>query len=84
MNKKQLVEFLRFSSPDYIYIVTWYNKLLKLDCPFQVQLKHDIGELLKGDIVYVDKVKLTVELKTVFVVKNKAYYYHHFQILIDD
>lgn len=81
MSDEELVETLKYSSPKILYIVTWNNLLKKLFCPFQVMVKHQIGELNKGDMVLVEAVKVTAELKTVFVVNGRAYYYNHFKIL---
>ncbi|OEY71972.1 hypothetical protein APR40_14630 [Salegentibacter salarius] len=61
--------------------MTWNNLLKKLFCPFQVVVKHQIGELEKGEVVWVNSVKVTAKLKTVFLIKGRAYYYDHFEIL---
>lgn len=82
MNKKQLAEILKYSSPRTLYVVTWNNLLKKLFCPFRVKVLHQVGELKKGQIVLVDEIKVTEDVKTVFIIKGKAYYYHHFEILV--
>ena len=82
MTKKELAEVLKYSSPREIYVITWNNILKRLFCPFEVQVVQDIGTLKKGQIVYVDEIKVTIELKTVFIIDTKAYYYYHFEILV--
>ena len=82
MTKKELAEVLKYSSPREIYVITWNNILKRLFCPFEVQVLQDIDTLKKGQIVYVDEIKVTIELKTVFIIDNKAYYYYHFEIVI--
>ena len=82
MTKKELAELLKYSSPLEIYVITWNNILKRLFCPFEVQVVQDIGTLKKGQIVYVDEIKVTIELKTVFIIDTKAYYYYHFEILV--
>lgn len=82
MNKNQLAEILKYCSPKVLYIVTWNNLFKKLFCPFKVRVLNPVGELSLGEIVFVDEIKVTTELKTVFVIKGKAYYYYHFEILI--
>lgn len=82
MTKKELAELLKYSSPLEIYVITWNNILKRLFCPFEVQVVQDIGTLKKGQIVYVDEIKVTIELKTVFIIDTKAYYYYHFEIVI--
>ncbi len=81
MSDDELADVLKYSSPDTLYIITWNNLLKQLFCPFQVVVKHQIGDLEKGELVYVENVKVTVKLKTVYVVRGRAYYYDWFEIL---
>ena len=83
MDKKELAEQLKFSSSEWLYVVTWNNILKQIVCPFTVLVMTDIGPLKKGQIVWVQQVKVTMELKTVFVIDGRAYFYYHFQIMID-
>ena len=82
MTKKDLAELLKYSSPREIYVITWNNILKRLFCPFRVKVLQDIGALKKGQTVLVQEVKVTLELKTVYIINNEAYYYHHFDILV--
>ena len=82
MTKKELAELLKYSSPREIYVITWNNILKRLFCPFEVQVLQDIGTLKTGQFVYVDEIKVTIELKTVFIIDTRAYYYYHFEIVI--
>lgn len=84
MDEKYLADLLKYSSPKQLYIVTWNNLLKVLVTPFKVLVKHDIGTLKKGQTVWVEEVKITQEIKTVYIVKGVAYYYHHFEILNED
>ena len=83
MNKQDLGEQLKYSSSQWLYVVTWNNLLKQLFTPFRVSVLKPIGNLNKGQIVWVEQVKVTMELKTVFVIEGSAYYYYHFDILID-
>ena len=82
MTKKELAELLKYSSPLEIYVITWNNILKRMFCPFEVEVVQDIGTLKKGQFVFVDEIKVTIELKTVFIIDTKAYYYYHFEIVI--
>lgn len=82
MTKKELAELLKHSSPREIYVITWNNILKRLFCPFRVKVLQDIGTLKKGQIVLVQEIKVTLELKTVFIINNEAFYYYHFDILV--
>ena len=82
MTKKELAELLKYSSPREIYVITWNNILKRLLCPFNVTVLQDIGTLKKGQIVLVQEIKVTLDLKTVFIINNEAFYYYHFDILV--
>jgi len=83
MNRKQLAELLKYASPYSILVVTWQNKIIELKCPFKVEVKNEIGELIVGEVVVVELVKTSTNLKAVFIINGNAYYYFHFIILID-
>lgn len=82
MGEKELAEQLMYSSPFEIYVVTWRNKLLLVRCPFKVVVLVNIGTLKQNQVVMVSKVKVTKEMKTVFIIKNAAYYYFYFDFVI--
>ncbi|WP_367756125.1 hypothetical protein [Flavobacterium sp. WC2430] len=82
MTDHELAELLKFSNPKEVYIITWNNQLIKLKCPFRVLVINNIGWLKIGQIVLVTEIKVTSEIKTVFIIEMNAYYYHHFEILI--
>ncbi len=81
MNDKELAEFLKYISPFEIYIVNRENELECLKCPFKVNVKYNIGVLVKDEIVLVDKVKITKDLISVYVIRNQSYYCYHFVII---
>ncbi|WP_369013380.1 hypothetical protein [Flavobacterium anhuiense] len=82
MTKKGLAELLKYSSPQEIYVITHYNVLKRIFCPFQVLILQEIGELQKGQVAFVTEVKVTLGIKTVFIINNEAYYYSYFDIII--
>ena len=82
MTKKELAELLKYSSPKELWVITWNNILKRLFCPFRVKVLQDIGALKRGQIVLVNEVKVTLELKTVFMINGQAYYYYHFDIIV--
>jgi hypothetical protein len=77
-----MAELLKYSSPREIYVITYNNILKRLFCPFRVKVLQDIGALKRGHIVFVYEVKVTLELKTVFMINGQAYYYYHFDIIV--
>lgn len=82
MNKNQLAEILKYCTPKVIYVITFNNLLKRILCPFPVRVLNPVGELRRGEIVFVDEVKVTMELKTIFIIKGSAYHYYHFDIII--
>lgn len=83
MNKNEIAELLKYASPYSILVVNYLNKIIELKVPFRVQLKNDVGNLVKGKTEEVELVKLSTNLKIVFMIDDKAYYFYHFNILID-
>ena len=81
MNDKELVEFLKYISPFEIYVVNGENELECVKCPFKAKVKYNIGVLVKDEIVLVDKVKITKDLISVYVIRNQSYYCYHFVII---
>ena len=82
MTKNELAELLKYSNPLEIYVITHFGVLIRLFCPIKVQVRQNIGTLKKNQIVFVDEIKVTLELKTVYIINNEAYYYNHFDILV--
>jgi len=81
MTRKDLAELLKYSSSKELFIVTWDNQLKQLFCPFKVVVLYEIDVFNKGEVVSVDEVKVTMELKTVYLINNRAYFYCHFDII---
>ena len=84
MDEKELAEMLKYSNPKELYIITWNNLLKRLFCPFKVLVLERIGGLSEGQVVLVDGVKVTMELKTVYIIKGELYYHYYFDILLED
>ncbi len=82
MNKNQLAEILKYCSPKVLYVITWNNLFKRLFCPFKVRVLNPVGELRVGEIVFVDEIKVTPELITIYIINGKAYYYYHFDIIV--
>lgn len=83
MNRNQLAELLKYSSPKSILVVTYNDKIIELKVPFRVEAIHDIGFLTKGKVLEVEKVMLSTNVITVFIISGSAYHFYWFNILID-
>ncbi|WP_051929353.1 hypothetical protein [Flavobacterium sp. 83] len=84
MEDHELADVLQYSSPKELYVITYYNALKLLICPFKVKVLSNVGMLRRGQLVWVSEVKVTTELKTIFIIKGNAYHYHSFEILIEE
>ena len=82
MTKKDLSDQLKYSSPKELWVITWNNILKRIFCPFKVRVLQDVGLLKREQIVLVSEVKVTTELKTVYMINGLAYYYYHFDVLV--
>ena len=82
MTKKELAEVLKYSNSQELYVITHYGVLMRLFCPVKIQVLGDIGILKRGQIVFVDEIKVTIELKTVYIIDNEAYYYWYFDFIL--
>lgn len=84
MEDHELADVLQYSSPNELYVITYYNVLKLLFCPFKIKVLSNVGMLRKGQLVFVNEVKVTTELKTIFIINGSAYHYHYFEILIEE
>lgn len=57
------------------------RQLVKISCPFRVKVLEDYSKLKKGDIVSVEKVMVTRDLKMVYIINGAGYYFDYFLIM---
>jgi hypothetical protein len=82
-NENYLKELLKWISPDSILVIDKSGKLRRVYVPFWVVSLVDFPDITKGQKVPVDAVKLTVEVKEVYVIKGTTYYIIFFKIILD-
>ena len=83
MDNKELSELLKYTSDKGILIVTYKGTIKDLQCPFRVKVIQNIGILKQGDMEVVESVKITIQIITVYIIRSKAYYYYHFDIVLE-
>jgi len=84
MSKEEfLKELLKWVSSDSILVIDKKDLLRRIYCPFKAICLVDFPDISKGEKVFVDAVKLTVEIREVFIVKGTAYYIIYFNIIMD-
>jgi len=76
-----LRELVRWVSSDSILVIDSTNKLRRIYCPFEVIAIVNFPDIAQGQKVHVDAVKLTIEIKEVYIIKGKAYFIVFFRIL---
>lgn len=81
MDDKDIAKILKYSSPNSLFVVNYYSKLIELTCPFQVRVIINIENYTINQILTVTAVKVTKEIVTVFIICNAPYYYYYFEIL---
>jgi hypothetical protein len=64
-------------------IIDQAGNIRRLYCPFEVICLVDFPAIIKGQKVSVDAVKLTVEIREVYIIKGTAYYIVNFSIILD-
>ena len=81
MPEEEIISFKQYYSPNRILLVTFFNKLIQLHCPFPVSFKENTLEYKKNEIVFVRKTGLTKSGDYVFKINNQWFHPKHFNIL---
>jgi hypothetical protein len=79
--KKYIEEVFKYCKIDSILVINKHGLLQRFDCPFEVVVIQDVGELYKGLICLVNAVKLDLSLIDVYIIRDKAYYFFNFRVL---
>jgi hypothetical protein len=80
-NKKYMEDIFKYCKTDSILVINNHGHLQRLNCPFEVLVIQDVGELYKGLICLVNAVKIDISLVDVYIIRNKAYYFFNFRVL---
>lgn len=85
MNEQEIAEINRYCDPYSILIVTSKRRLIRLKCPFQVEVIRDIDTYVSGDLKYVDAVRVDMNARLVYSIEDRLYSYSFFRIcLVED
>ena len=80
-NREYIYELFRLVPTDSILVIDRYGKIRRIFCPFKVIVIKPIGDHNVGKELFVDAVKMSEELKDVYIIEWKAYYPFYFKIL---
>ena len=79
--RKYIEDIFKYCKIDSILVIGKTGQLERLDCPFEVLVIQDVGDLCKGLICLVSAVKLDLTLIDVYIIGNKAYYFFNFRVI---
>jgi len=79
--RKYIAEIFKYCKIDSILVMTKTGQIQRYDCPFEVVVITNVGELTKGLICLVNAVKLDLTLIDVYIIRNKAYYFFNFRVI---
>ena len=80
--RKYLAEIFKYCKVDSILVMHRNSgQLERLQCPFEVVVITDVGELYKGLKCLVSAVKMDLTLVDVYIIRNKAYYFFNFRVI---
>jgi len=79
--RKYIEEIFKYCKIDSILVINKMGQLERLDCPFEVLVIQNVGELYKGLICLVNAVKIDLTMIDVYIIGNKAYYFFNFRVI---
>jgi hypothetical protein len=81
MNQAELHDINKYCSPSSILVINANGELIRLYCPFEVQVVQSVNAYSIGDILTVVQVKMDAQYTLVYIIDNKGYYYWNFILL---
>lgn len=82
--RRYIGELFRIVNTTSILVSDSKGALHRLNCPFRVYAIVDVPpEIMEGTHYLVDAVRLSIDIKDVFIIKEKGYYIWGFLILLE-
>ena len=81
--EKYLKELLDWISSDSLLVIDRSGNLRRIYCPFRVISLVNFPDITQGEKVFVDAVKLAVEIREVYIIKGTAYHIFYFKITLE-
>jgi hypothetical protein len=80
-NREYIYELFKIVSTASILVVDRKGNLKRLYCPFRVVAIVELPpQITVGAFYMVEAVKMTLDLKEVFIIESKGYYYWYFRM----
>jgi hypothetical protein len=80
-NREYILDLFKIVGTTSILVVDREGNLKRLHCPFKVVAIVNLPPLREGAIYYVEAVKMTLELKEVYIIEGKGYFIWYFKIV---
>jgi len=81
LNRGYILSLFKVVSTTSILVVDSKGNLKRLHCPFNVvAIVESPPQIVVGAFYMVDAVKMTLELKEVYIIEGKGYFIWYFQI----
>lgn len=81
-NRQYILELFKIVSTNSILVIDRKGNLKRLYCPFQVVAIVELPpQIIEGAFYMVDAVKMTLDLKEVFIIRGKGYFIWYFKII---
>lgn len=81
MSSKLIDDINKFTRSDSLLVHTKRKGLVRLYCPFKVKVIQSVDSFLIGEEVEVVRVKVSTDLRLVYIINQKGYYHYYFSIL---
>jgi hypothetical protein len=81
--EKYLKELLKWVSSDSLLVIDSKGNLRRIYCPFKVICLVNFPDITKGQKVAVEAVKLTIEIREVYIIRGVAYHIAYFTITLE-
>jgi hypothetical protein len=81
--EKYLQELLKWISSDSLLVIDRKGELRRIYCPFKVICLVSFPGISQGEKVSVEAIKLTVEVKEVYIISGTAYHIAYFVITLE-
>jgi hypothetical protein len=85
MSKEEYIkELLRWVSSESLLVIDQKGQIRRLFCPFKVICLVDFPDIAKGEKVAVSAVKMTFQVKEVYIINGVPYFIIYFKIIIEN
>ncbi len=82
MGSKLIDDINKYTSSESLLVHTKSKGLIRLYCPFTVEVIQSVDCFTVGEQLEVVRVKISKDLKLVYIINGKGYYHYYFSIKV--